>query len=82
MKHNVHLYAVVRVRLDDIEAEDAHAAIGAAIEEFESRPAYHLQYSRSVEYDDELVGTLVDWQDDNQLKSATFSEFETKMARR
>ena len=83
MKYNVHMYAVFRVRLDDIEASSPDEALAVAVDEFECRPIYHIHYSRSIEYDDELVGALVDDQEDiEHLNTAKYSKQQVDMARR
>lgn len=61
MKYNVHLYAVVRVKIEDIEAGSQTEAIEKAEERFYADPD---QLIRVAEYADEVEAALVDEQGD------------------
>ncbi len=85
MKHDVHLYALVRVKFTGIEAdgetiEKRHlAAIDTAIEEAGKHQAFDHLFNRdrpgigieSVEYADEVSCALVDEQDDEDHENTT-----------
>jgi hypothetical protein len=76
VKYNVHLYAVVRVKVNDVEAESQTEAIDKAgsMVNFNSlldasRPSRVVEY---VEYADEVNTALVDEQGDEDYERSKF----------
>lgn len=63
----VHLYAVVRVPIDGLQASSHTDAIAAAHREFD--PTVSLQ---QAEFADEIVGALVDEEGDTEFMNSTF----------
>lgn len=57
--YNVHLYALVRVRIDGIEAEDQLGAIGAAIARQDLDRLFNSDDGR-IEFADDIPSALVD----------------------
>lgn len=72
MLHNVHIYAVVRVRLDGIEAPDHPAAVLAALKQFDADPPPFSRLGENVEYAEEVAGALVDEQGDYEYEKTTY----------
>lgn len=56
-KYDVHIYAVVRVKLEAIEADDPKNAVEVAREKFLNRVDYHQRFGQ---FADDFEGYLVD----------------------
>ncbi len=67
-KYNVHLYAVVRVDISNIEAESQQAAIRKAEEETDLHTL--LDALEAVEYGEEIIGYLVDEVGDDEFRKS------------
>ena len=77
MKYDVHAYCVVRVKVKDIEADSQEQAITRAT----NSVSFNLildqagdpeEPIRSVEFDDDFVGYLVDERGDEQFEKSRF----------
>ena len=67
-KYNVHLYAVVRVDISNIEAESQQAALKKAEEETDLHTL--LDATEAVEYGEEIIGYLVDEVGDDEFRKS------------
>jgi hypothetical protein len=83
MKYDVHIYAVVRVKVPGVEAESQTDAIEQAEEQvdfnalFDSRRFSLYPGIECVEYADETSGYLVDEEGDEEHDRSSFYKYDT-----
>ena len=82
MKHNVHIYVVVRVKVLAIEAKSQKEAIKGVHDHVNLRDLLNRSYPLSnvehIEFGDEITGYLVDEQGDQEHEHSRFYEAGTE----